>query len=35
MLERLMSFWRGKIFVLALFGLRRYRLHDHHNAIRS
>jgi hypothetical protein len=34
MLERLMSFWHGKIFRLGAAWLRRYRLHDHHDAVR-
>ena len=34
MLERLMSFWKGKIFVLVLLGFAAYRLHHHHDAVR-
>src|SRR5512133_2947635 len=33
MLERLMSFWKGKIFVLVLLGLCRDQLHHHHDFV--
>ena len=33
MLERLLSFWKGKLFVLVLLGLRGHRLRDHDDAL--
>ena len=33
MLERLLSFWKGKLFVLALLGLRGHRLHHHDDPV--
>ena len=34
MLERLLSFWKGKLFVLVLLGLRGDRLPHHDDAVR-
>ena len=34
MLERLLTWWQGKLFVLRLARLRRHRLHHHHHPLR-
>ena len=33
MLERLLPFWKGKLFVLVAARLRRHRLHHHHHPV--